>query len=310
MSNATVISGVLAPVITPFDEDLRPDAERLLSHCRWLVGNGSGLALFGTNSEANSLTTAEKLSLLNRLVEAGLPAVRMMPGTGCCALTDSVELTRKAVELGVAGVLMLPPFYYKDVSEEGLYRSFAEVIERVGDPRLRIYLYHIPPVAQVPISLNLIERLLKAYPGTVAGIKDSSGDWSNTEAMLRRFQPEGFDVFVGSESFLLANLRGGGAGCISATANVNPAAIARLARTWQEGGAESQQQALDRVRGIFQGYVMIPALKAAVSHYSQDANWDRVRPPLVEFSPQEKGKLAQQLEAAGFTMPGLEAAAA
>ena len=168
------------------------------------------------------MSTGEKLELLDALTEAGIAAERMMPGTGCCALSDSLALTRKAVELGCAGVLMLPPFYYKGVSDEGLFRSYAEIIERVGDARLRIYLYHIPQVAQVPISLALIERLLKAYPGTIAGVKDSSGDWDNTRAMLERFQPQGFDVFAGSETFLLATLRGGGAGCISATANVYP----------------------------------------------------------------------------------------
>ncbi|MCB1805178.1 MAG: dihydrodipicolinate synthase family protein, partial [Candidatus Competibacteraceae bacterium] len=138
----------------------------------------------------------EKIGLLEQLVDAGLPAARMMPGTGCCSLTDSVELTRRAVELGCGGVLMLPPFYYKGVSDEGLFRNYAEIIERVGDERLRIYLYHIPPVAQVPISLSLIERLLKAYPKAIAGVKDSSGNWDNTRAMLEQFQPQGFDVFA------------------------------------------------------------------------------------------------------------------
>src|SRR5262249_39928583 len=158
------------------------------------------------------------------------------------------ELTRRAVDLGCAGVLMLPPFYYKDVSDEGLFRSYAEVIERVGDSRLRIYLYHIPPVAQVPIRLSLIERLLKAYPTAIAGIKDSSGDWNNTHAMLEQFQPHGFDVFSGSESFLLATLRGGGVGCITAAGNVNPGPIARLAQTWQQSDADAQQAALNSVR--------------------------------------------------------------
>ena len=187
--------GVLAPVVTPFTSDLRPDVARLVRHCRWLLDNDVGLAVFGTNSEANSLTVAEKLELLDALVEAGLPAARMMPGTGTCALPDTVELTRRAVAHGCGGVLMLPPFYYKGVSDDGLFASFAEVIERVGDPRLRIYLYHIPPVSMVPISLPLIDRLLRRYPGTIAGIKDSSGDWNNTRAMLEQFQPRGFDVF-------------------------------------------------------------------------------------------------------------------
>lgn len=301
------IKGVLSPVVTPFNEDLQPDVDRLMRHCKWLIENDVGLALFGTNSEANSLSTGEKLDILERLVDAGLPPSRMMPGTGCCSLTDSVELTRRAVELGAGGVLMLPPFYYKGVSDEGLYRNFAEVIERVGDERLRIYLYHIPPVAQVSISLGLIERLLKDFPGTIAGIKDSSGEWDNTKKILKLFQPEGFDVFAGSETFLLDTLRGGGAGCISATANVNPAPIAKLAATWKQKDPDEQQAQLDSVRSIFQGYVMIPALKAAIAHFSGDAAWLRVRPPLVQMNPQQKCHLVEQLEQAQFEMPGLRA---
>src|SRR5947209_9392987 len=233
---------------------VRPASGRDAAHtsCRWLLDNDVGLAVFGTNSEANSLTVAEKLELLDALVEAGLPAARMMPGTGTCALPDTVELTRRAVAHGCGGVLMLPPFYYKGVSDDGLFASFAEVIERVGDPRLRIYLYHIPPVSMIPISLPLIDRLLRRYPGTIAGIKDSSGDWNNTRAMLEQFQPRGFDVFAGSETFLLATLRGGGAGCISATANVNPAATAKLVNEWRQSDAVSTQRDLDSVGAAFQ----------------------------------------------------------
>ena len=297
--------GVLAPVVTPFTSDLRPDAARLVRHCRWLLDNDVGLAVFGTNSEANSLTVAEKLGLLDALVEAGLPAARMMPGTGTCALPDTVELTRGAVTHGCGGVLMLPPFYYKGVSDDGLFASFAEVIERVGDPRLRIYLYHIPPVSMVPISLPLIDRLLRRYPGTIAGIKDSSGDWNNTRAMLDQFQPRGFDVFAGSETFLLATLRAGGAGCISATANVNPAAIAKLGRSWQKPDADAQQAALDAVRSVFQRLPMIPALKAAVAHFSGDNSWATVRPPLVALGDNQKSELIASLNTLGFAMPGL-----
>ena len=297
--------GVLSPVVTPFGSDLQPDSKRLVQHCRWLLQNDVGLAVFGTNSEANSLSLNEKIGLLEQLVDAGLPAARMMPGTGCCSLTDSVELTRRAVELGCGGVLMLPPFYYKGVSDEGLFRNYAEIIERVGDERLRIYLYHIPPVAQVPISLSLIERLLKAYPKAIAGVKDSSGNWDNTRAMLEQFQPQGFDVFAGSETFLLATLRGGGAGCISATANVNPGPIAQLARSWQQADAEQQQAALDTVRSVFQSYVMIAALKAAIAHYADDPAWRTVRPPLVELDDAQQRELIQGLTQVGFSMPGL-----
>ncbi len=299
------MQGVLSPVVTPFDQDLRPNGQKLVRQCRWLLDNNVGLAVFGTNSEANSLSVGEKRALLQQLVEAGLPPERMMPGTGCCALTDSVELTREAVGLGCGGVLMLPPFYYKGVSDDGLFRSYAEIIERVGDARLRIYLYHIPPVAQVGISLGLIERLLKAYPGTIAGIKDSSGNWDNTKAMLDTFQPEGFDVFAGSETFLLATKRAGGAGCISATANVNPAAISALADNWQAEDADARQAALDTVRQIFQRYPMIPALKAAVALYGGDADWAIVRPPLVALEAAQRDALRADLDAVGFSMPGL-----
>src|SRR3954464_3021048 len=179
------IEGVLSPVITPFRKDYSPDAERFVAHCRWLLRSGcAGLAVFGTNSEANSLSVSEKRHLLEKLVAGGVSPAQLMPGTGHCALSDSIEMTRAAVELGCAGVLMLPPFYYKGVSDEGLYRNFAEGIEGVGDERLQLYLYHIPPVAQVAIPLPLIERLLSKYSGIVAGVKDSSGDWSNTKAML------------------------------------------------------------------------------------------------------------------------------
>lgn len=299
------IRGVLSPVVTPFTPDLRPDPERFIRHCRWLLSQDVGLAVFGTNSEANSLSVEERMDLLDRLVGAGLDPGRMMPGTGCCALTDSVRLTTQAVKHGCAGVLMLPPFYYKGVSDDGLFRSFAEVIERVGDGRLRVYLYHIPPVAQVPISLALIERLLRAYPQSVAGIKDSSGDWKNTKAVLEAFGGDGFDVFPGSETFLLAALREGGAGCISATANVHPGPIARLHATWQAPGAEAQQQRLDEIRAIMQGYVMIPALKAAIAHWGGDPGWAAVRPPLCALTPEQASALVGRLEAAGFAMPGL-----
>ncbi len=226
-----------------------------------------------------------------------------MPGTGCSALTDTVRLTAHATKLGCAGVLMLPPFYYKGVSDEGLFRSFAEVIERVGESRLRIYLYNIPPVSQVAITVPLIERLLKAYPDTVAGVKDSSGDWDNTRSYLDNFAAEGFDVFPGSETFLLQCMRQGGAGCISATANVNPGPIARLFATWQSADADTQQLRLNEVRNIFAKYPMIPALKAAIAHYSRDGAWGNLRPPLVELTREQVDSLISELDGVGFGMP-------
>lgn len=301
MPEPGLFSGVLTPVVTPFDAALNPDATKLTEQCQWLLSQGVGLAVFGTNSEANSMSVAEKAALLDALIDDGIPGERLMPGTGCCALSDSVALTRHAVELGCAGVLMLPPFYYKGVSDDGLYRNYAEVIERVADERLRIYLYHIPPIAQVGLSVDLIERLVKDYPGTIAGIKDSSGDWTNTAAMLER-QWDDFRVFVGSETFLLANMRNGGAGCISATANVNPAAIARLYDHWQNDDADEQQEALDAIRAIVQAFPMIPALKAIVARFAEDDSWAATRPPLQSLSAEQRQSLYRQLDAAGFSM--------
>ena len=300
------ITGVLSPVVTPFKADLSPDAERFVRQCKWLIANNVGLAVFGTNSEANSLAAGERIELLEKLVEAGVDPARMMPGTGCCALTDSVRLTAHAVKLGCAGALMLPPFYYKGVSDEGLYRNYAEIVERVGDERLRIYLYHIPQVTQVPISLVLIERLLKAYPKNIAGAKDSSGDWNNTKATLDGFAKDGFDVFPGSETFLLAGLRNGGKGCISATANVNPVAIHKLYTEWKSDAADTLQAGLDKVRGIFQKYPMIPAMKRAIAHWSGHADWATVRPPLVALGAEQSAALLAELQACGFSMPGLK----
>jgi len=300
------ITGVLSPVVTPFKADLSPDTERFVRQCKWLVANNVGLAVFGTNSEANSLAADERMDLLEKLVEAGIPPARMMPGTGCCALTDSVRLTAHAVKLGCAGALMLPPFYYKGVSDEGLYRNYAEIVERVGDARLQIYLYHIPQVTQVPISLKLIERLLKAYPKSIAGTKDSSGDWNNTRATLDAFAKDGFDVFPGSETFLLAGMRNGGKGCISATANVNPAAIHNLYANWQSAAADKLQAGLDTVRNAFQKYPMIPAMKFAIAHWSGHAPWATVRPPLVEVTAEQSKALIADLEQCGFAMLGLK----
>ena len=312
------IRGVLAPVVTPFKADLSPDRERFIAHCKWLLSQNCGLAVFGTTSEANSLSAEERSTLLDALVAAGVDTSRMMPGTGCCSITETVKLTSQAVKHGCAGVLMLPPFYYKGVSEEGLYRHFSEVVQRVGDARLRVYLYHIPPVAVVGMTTGLVERLLKAYPSAIAGMKDSSGDWNNTKTFLDAFAKSGFDVFVGSESFLLAGMRNGGVGTIAATANVNPAAIHKLYAEWvrssprrvcdRTGGnaaartdLEDQQARLNVVREVFsRNYPMIAALKQAIAIYANDPAWRTVRPPLVELTAEQAKTLAAELKAISF----------
>ena len=212
--DSSAAHGVWSPVLVPLRSDLSIDSERFVAHARWLLAQGChGLALFGTTSEANSFSVPERKALLEQIVEDGIPPGRLMVGTGCCALTDSVELTRHAMDTGCCRVLMLPPFYYKGVSDEGLFRSFAAVIERVGNPALRVFLYHFPRLSGVPVTEGLIGMLDSAFPEVIAGVKDSSGDWSNTRMMLDRFPH--LAIFPGSETFLLDGLRAGGAGCIT-----------------------------------------------------------------------------------------------
>lgn len=308
MTSTHRFSGVLTPVIMPFDTELNIDSTRLLNQCRWLLDQGVGIAIFGTNSEANSLSVDEKIETLDQLTEAGIDPTRLMPGTGLCALPETVRLSAHVAKLGCGGALMLPPFYYKGVSDEGLFRSYSEVIERVGDERLKIYLYHIPPVSQIGISVALIERLVARYPETVVGIKDSSGDWSNTRA-VHNAGLDDFRIFAGSESFLLQNMREGGAGCISATANISPAAIHELYCSWDSEQAEQKQAALNAVRECVQQFAVIPALKAIVAHFSGDPDWLRVRPPLVELDTRQRDELSRRLEALGFGISGLGASA-
>jgi 4-hydroxy-tetrahydrodipicolinate synthase len=301
----STLPAVLSPVITPFKADGSPDAPKLLKQCKWLEANGVGQAIFGTNSEANSMSAAQKMHTLTALVEGGLNPEHMMPGTGATSIDAAVTMTRHAVDHQCAGVLMLPPFYYKDVSDDGLFAYFSEVIQKVGSKALQIYIYNIPPVTKINLSLSLLERLTKEYPNTVVGMKDSSGDWAYTESVIKLLAPSGFRVYAGSEVFLMRALRAGGVGCISATANVNPKAIAELAAHWRESNADERQAGLDQVRGIFAKYQMIAGMKTAVAHYTNDPEWLRVRPPLMQLPADQQAQLLKELKQINFSMPGL-----
>ena len=290
--------GVLAPVLTPFDRDLAPDPKRFVAFCRVLTQLGIGLAPFGTTSEGNSLDAEEKMMLLDALAAGGIDMGRVMPGTGACSLTETARMCSHAVRVGCAGVLMLPPFYYKNVTDEGIYRAYASVIDKVGDNRLKVYLYHFPRQSQVPLSLPLIERLIKAFPRNVVGIKDSSGEFANMEAMRKAFP--GFDVFTGSEAHALKLLRIGGAGIISANANVNGAAMVELLKRWREPAAEGLQEALTAFRVAVQDFPLIAALKALVARATGDQAWRITRPPLVDLTIEAEDAMVKRLEKAGF----------
>lgn len=298
MSRDDRIRGVLAPVLTPFDRDLSPDPKRFVAFSRVLTQLGIGLVPFGTTSEGNSLSTEEKSVLLDALAAGGIDLSRVMPSTGTCSITDTVRLTAHATKLGCGGVLMLPPFYYKGVTDEGLFRAYSSVIERVGEGRLRVYLYHFPRQSGVPLSLPLIERLIKTYPGTVVGIKDSSGEFANMEAMRKAFP--GFDVFTGSEAVGLKLMRLGGAGIISANANVNGAAMVELIKRWREPDAETLQEALTAFRVAIQDFPVIATLKALVARATGDQAWRITRPPLVDLTIEAEDAMVKRLEKAGF----------
>src|SRR5215207_2497638 len=281
-ANPTLPKGVLAAALTPMDRDLAPDHRAFAAHCRRLLAAGChGLAVFGTTGEGTSLSADERLAALEALVENGVSGEVLLPGTGSCALTDTVRLSRAALEVGAAGVLVLPPFYYKDTGDDGLFRFFAEVVECVGDDRLRLYLYHIPQMTGIDLGLPLISRLIEAYPGVVAGTKDSSGDRERITNLCREF-PD-FSVLAGTETLLLETLRSGGEGCISATVNVT----SRLARRVHDAHAaakhdeaEALQEHLTQLRASIEAYPVIPALKRLMAELTGDEVWRNLRLPL------------------------------
>ena len=299
------VQGVFAAVLTPLDGDLAPDRAAIARHCRWLRDNGcDGLSVLGTTGEANSFTVDERVRLLEDLIEDGIPGNVLLPGTGCCALPDTVDLTRKAVELGAAGVLMLPPFYYKNVSDDGLFASYAEVIERVGDPRLRIYLYHFPQMSGVFLGHDLIERLLKRYPDTVAGMKDSSGDVHNMIRNAHAFP--GFGVLSGSDEFLLPLLKEGGVGCITAVGNVAAFLGAEVFAAWRQGDVETAERAqarLTAVRNAISALPLTAALKEVMARHTGDDEWFNIRPPLTRLSATRAADLFITLESLDFNPP-------
>ena len=247
----------------------------------------------------------QKMDALTKLIEGGLDPSHIMPGTGATAIDAAVSMTNHALAHHCAAVLMIPPFYYKDITDDGLFAYFSEVIQKVGNSALQIYFYNIPPVTKITLSLSLLDRLVRAYPKTIVGMKDSSGDWSYTESVIKLLAPHGFRVYAGNEAFLLRTMKAGGAGCISATVNMNPKAIAKLAAHWEDADAAEQQIGLDRVRSVFDKHQMITGMKTALAFFSKDPDWLRVRPPLMQLSGDQQGQLMGELKAINFDMPGL-----
>lgn len=304
----THFAGLLVPAVTPIDENFEVDHGTFAAICRWLLDQGAhGLAVFGTTSEANSLPVKARREALDRLLQSGFRGDQLLPGTGMSALADTVELTRHAVSNGCGGVLALPPFYYKPVDDEGLFRFYAEVIERVGSSDLGLWLYHIPQNTGVPITHALIARLRERYPETVLGIKDSSGDWANTEALLTRHP--GLRVFPSSEGVLLKALRLGAAGCISATGNVNPAGIRAVYDGWQGADADRLQSSAAEIRTIVSSYTLVPAVKAVLAAQLDLPALNRPLLPLMPLAEEQNAELLSRLAAVGHRLAPLKAAA-
>ncbi len=295
--------GVYGAALTPLDADLKPDPRAAAAHCRWLLAHGcDGIGLLGTTGEANSFALAERLDLIAGVIGAGIPAERLIIGTGCCAIPDTVRLTEAAIEAGAAGVLVLPPFYYKGVDDDGLFAAFAAVIEAVGDSRLKLYLYNFPAMTGISLGLDLVVRLHQAYPDTVVGLKDSTGDWAAMKAMLDALP--GFGLFSGTEQYLLACLEAGGAGTISATVNLTSAPCGEVYRAWREDPPTAQplQYALTVARLLVQGYPLVPALKEIMARHTGEPGWRRLRPPLTPLPGETADKLWREFTASGFTL--------
>ena len=311
VSAPPLFGGVNAAVLTAMKPDLSPDPDRMAAHCRWLLGNGcDGLGVLGTTGEASSFGLHERKAILEGLIERGIPAGALMPGTGTASLADTVELTRHARDAGCRGALLLPPFYYKGVSDDGLFAYFSEVVGRVGGG-IALYLYNFPQQSALPFGLALIERLLKAFPGTVRGVKDSGGDYANMQAMVRAFAADGFEVYSGSDEFLQRILLEGGAGCITAAGNANSrwGGIVYARRTGPE--ADAAQAVLNATRRAATGVPLIPGLREVIARSTGDANWRTIRPPHLPLDRESADKVWAAFGAAGaLPLPGLRRAEA
>lgn len=284
--------GVISPILTPFQSDGEIATELYVSHARASLDAGIHfLSPFGTTGEAAAVGTAERMRTLEALVAAGVPADRLMPGTGLCALPDTVDLTRHATELGCAATMVLPPFYYP-TSEDGLFDYYARLIDSVDSEKLRICLYHIPQMSGVAVSADLTARLNTAFPETVVAYKDSSGDWENTKAVIDA--APNVSVFPASETHLVQGLEQGAAGCISATCNSNASVIAAYFNAHLAGDTkvcDALRHEMIAHRKAVQDAGFIPALKSMFSDATGNSTWLNVRPPM----PSIDAKLGQRL---------------
>lgn len=293
------VRGVFSAAATPFNADLTPDHGALAAHCLQLLEDGChGVALLGSTGEANSLSTGERMRMLEAIAAAGVPADALVPGTGVCAFPETIALTRHALDLGVTTVVMLPPFYYKGVSDQGLLDSYSRIIDTVADDRLRVVLYHIPPISQIPLGHDLIARLCERHPSTIAGVKDSGGQLDNMVNLARAFPH--LSILAGADPLLLPLLKAGGGGCITATSNL----AARQLRivfdkhhdTDAADAVEAAQARIVALREASNSFPQIPTIKAMLARrYGQDS-WANVRPPFIRLADEQREQLGAVLD--------------
>ena len=302
MSAAALQRGVVTPILTPFNNDGSIADELYVEQAKSLLEQGcAGVAPFGTTGEALSVGIDERIAAIRALVDGGIDPACLIPGTGLSNVADTARLSGACLDMGCAAVMTLPPFYYKNVSEDGLYRYFAQLIETIGADA-RIYLYHIPPIAIVGIPVPLVQSLHTQFPSQIVGIKDSSGDWDNTRALLGI---EGLIVYPGSELPLIEALELGAPGCITATANVNAQAIAEVVRLFDAGdvaAARNAHETVRKIRLLLQEHAPIPAQKRLLALATGDSRWANVRPPLTPMPAGDGAALAAALEEAGLVL--------
>jgi len=289
-------TGVVAPNLTPFNNDLSIAEDLYIAHAKHLLANGCvGLAPFGTTGEALSVGIDERISVLEKMIDAGVDASKLIPGTGLTNVADTARLSRACVELGCQAVMTLPPFYIKSVPDQGIIDYFIRLIETVNHPDLKIYLYHIPQVAGVGIPVNVVKDLHQQFPDIVIGIKDSSGDWDNTRALLAI---DSLVVYPGSELPLIDALELGANGCISATANLNSAAIKKTIDHYANNeiaNAKTNHETVKDFRLTVQSYDFIAAQKQVLAIKSNDSRWTNVRPPLIKATKDKGIELENKL---------------
>jgi len=294
--------GIWPALLTPLNADLSIDHAKLAAHCKSLIARGCpGVTPFGTTGEGPSFSTAERKEAIDQLVNNGIPASQIMVSTSCAALPETLELTRHAVNAGVHGCLMLPPFFLKGVPDQGIIDSYRYVIDGMGDARskLKLYLYHIPQVSGVSLSHHVIATLKKMYPTTILGIKDSACSTAHSVGLAEAFMKD-LTVYVGFEPDLPEMGRRGSTGAISGLANFMPRVVHRLVTQPDAPTTPAERERIIKLLGLLEGYSLMPALKGIMAMLSGDEAWLRVRAPLVALTPEQFQALGKTINAFGI----------